>query len=360
MIGALLSSSAARSLAASRTAGLGAGNSEEKLPLRGSDCECEADEKKQARQAATQPPAVPPLDTNAILALQGVDAEDLASQKDDPNGQNGQASVQGQAEGQAAANSGDDGAQPGVPGVPGVPGDGGQGAGTPAVAGQSGEDEGANKSDSLSEAEEKQVEKLKQRDREVRAHEHAHARTGGAYAGAPSYTYQQGPDGKRYAVGGEVSIDTSSERTAEATVRKMQVVIRAATAPADPSSQDLKVAQQARAQLQEAQTQLRQERAAEQSGAGEDAVGTDAGGPSAAAAGPSAAESGSNQDGANQNGSNGGGDNNRGGPVSGNTGSGAGSDEGGSSSATRAYSDALQLVRQVNEDRAAARLNGFY
>lgn len=353
MIGALLSSSAARSLAASRTAGFGAGNSEEKLPLRGSDCECEADEKKQARQAATQPPAVPPLDTNAILALQGIDAEDLASQKDDPNGQNGQASVQGQ----AAANSGEDGAQPGVPGVSA---DGGQGAVNPAVAGQSGEDEGANKSDSLSEAEEKQVEKLKQRDREVRAHEHAHARTGGAYAGAPSYSYQQGPDGKRYAVGGEVSIDTSSERTAEATVRKMQVVIRAATAPADPSSQDLKVAQQARAQLQEAQTQLRQERAAEQSGEGEDAVGTDAGGPSAAAAGPSAAESGSNQNGANQNGSNGGGDNNRGGPVSGNTGSGAGSDEGGSSSATRAYSDALQLVQQANEDRAAARLNGLY
>ena len=120
--------------------------------------------------------------------------------------------------------------------------------------------------DGLNAAEEKQVDKLKQRDREVRAHEQAHARVGGAYAGAPSYTFQQGPDGKRYAIGGEVQIDTSTERTPEATIRKMQVVIRAATAPAEPSSQDLKVAQQARAQLSEAQAQLRQQKTEELTG----------------------------------------------------------------------------------------------
>jgi hypothetical protein len=51
---------------------------------------------------------------------------------------------------------------------------------------------------------------------------------GGAYASAPTYTFQQGPDGKRYAVGGEVQIDTSTERTPEATIRKMRVVISAA------------------------------------------------------------------------------------------------------------------------------------
>lgn len=133
-----------------------------------------------------------------------------------------------------------------------------------------GDEEGDADGDGLDEAEEKQVDKLKQRDLEVRAHEQAHARTGGAYAGAPSYTFQQGPDGKRYAVGGEVSIDTSGERTPEATVRKMQIVIRAATAPADPSSQDLKVAQQARSQLAEAQAELRQTKTDEQSGVSED------------------------------------------------------------------------------------------
>ncbi|MFD1697034.1 putative metalloprotease CJM1_0395 family protein [Roseibium aestuarii] len=134
----------------------------------------------------------------------------------------------------------------------------------------SGEDEGDTSGDGLSQEEEKQVRELAARDREVRAHEQAHARVGGNYAGAPSYTYQQGPDGKRYAIGGEVAIDTSSERTPEATIRKMQIVIRAATAPAEPSSQDLKVAQQARAALSEAQAQARQEQAAELSGDDED------------------------------------------------------------------------------------------
>ncbi|WP_106751541.1 putative metalloprotease CJM1_0395 family protein [Pannonibacter carbonis] len=117
--------------------------------------------------------------------------------------------------------------------------------------------------DGLTEEEEDQVEKLKQRDREVRAHEQAHARVGGPYAGAPSYTFQQGPDGGSYAIGGEVQIDTSPESEPEATVRKMQIVIRAALAPAEPSSQDLRVAQLARSQLQEAQSQARAEAAAE-------------------------------------------------------------------------------------------------
>jgi hypothetical protein len=351
MIGALLSSSAARSLAASRSAGFGAGNSEEKLPLRGSDCECEADEKKQAKQAATQPPAVPPLDTNAILALQGVDAEEFASLKEDPAGTAGQAPAQGQAEGQP---TGQEEGQDLAIGTEDA-------TGNPATSTQAEGDEGTNKSDGLSEAEEKQVEKLKERDREVRAHEQAHARAGGGHAGAPSYSYQQGPDGKRYAIGGEVSIDTSAERTAEATIRKMQVVIRAATAPAEPSSQDLKVAQQARAQLQEAQAQVRQERAAEQSGGGDEATGAaGAEGSSASGAGPSAAESGSGQNGASQNGSNGGGDNNRGSLFSVPAGSGSGRDGDDSSSASRAYSDALQLFQQANADRTGERRNGLY
>ncbi|MEQ8373138.1 MAG: putative metalloprotease CJM1_0395 family protein [Roseibium aggregatum] len=133
--------------------------------------------------------------------------------------------------------------------------------------------------DGLDQAEEKQVDKLKQRDQEVRAHEQAHARVGGAYAGAPSYTFQQGPDGKRYAIGGEVQIDTSKERTPEATIRKMQVVIRAATAPADPSSQDLKVAQQARAQISEAQAEVRQKKSEELSGDDDDGNVNSASGP---------------------------------------------------------------------------------
>ena len=99
-------------------------------------------------------------------------------------------------------------------------------------------------------AEEKQVvEQLKARDREVRDHERAHARVGGPYAGEPSYTYQAGPDGKRYAVGGEVPIDVAPvEGDPEATIDKMEVVKAAALAPTEPSGQDRKVAALADAQ----------------------------------------------------------------------------------------------------------------
>lgn len=142
--------------------------------------------------------------------------------------------------------------------------------------------------DGLNEAEEKQVQELKARDREVRAHEQAHARVGGAYASAPTYTFQQGPDGKRYAVGGEVQIDTSRERTPEATIRKMRVVIAAALAPAEPSGQDLKVAQQARSQLSEAQTKLRQQKAEELKG--EDGDNQGAGAPEEAPAATSSSD----------------------------------------------------------------------
>jgi hypothetical protein len=111
----------------------------------------------------------------------------------------------------------------------------------------------------LSKEQQAQVRELKKRDAEVKAHEQAHAAVGGAYASAPKYTYTRGPDGKKYAVGGEVEIDTSPERTPEATIRKMDVVIRAALAPAEPSSQDRAVARQAQQQRLEAQRELTQQ-----------------------------------------------------------------------------------------------------
>ncbi|MEM1289566.1 MAG: putative metalloprotease CJM1_0395 family protein [Pseudomonadota bacterium] len=114
----------------------------------------------------------------------------------------------------------------------------------------------------LTEAQERQVEKLKKRDAEVRAHEQAHAQVGGSYAGAPTYQYTKGPDGKKYATSGEVQIDSSPERTPEATIRKMEVVIRAALAPAEPSTQDQAVARQAQATKQQAQMELAKQRAA--------------------------------------------------------------------------------------------------
>ncbi len=119
----------------------------------------------------------------------------------------------------------------------------------------------------LSDEEQAQVKELKERDAEVRAHEAAHAATGGSFAGSPSYEYQVGPDGKRYAVGGEVKIDTAPiEGDPRATIDKLQQVQAAALAPAEPSDQDRKVAQAAAAALREAQSELAAESRAERTG----------------------------------------------------------------------------------------------
>ncbi|MEM9602260.1 MAG: putative metalloprotease CJM1_0395 family protein [Pseudomonadota bacterium] len=93
-------------------------------------------------------------------------------------------------------------------------------------------------------AESQQVRELSARDREVRAHEQAHLVAAGPYSTyGPNYSYQTGPDGRRYAIGGEVGIDTAVvPDDPQATLAKMQVVQRAALAPAEPSTQDMRVA----------------------------------------------------------------------------------------------------------------------
>jgi len=118
-------------------------------------------------------------------------------------------------------------------------------------------------SGSYSEQELKQITDLKQRDTEVIAHEQAHAGVGGKYAGSPSYSYERGPDGVKYAVAGEVSIDTATiPNDPHATLIKAQQIKRAALAPAEPSSQDRSVAMRA----EQMATQARQEIMAENNG----------------------------------------------------------------------------------------------
>lgn len=97
----------------------------------------------------------------------------------------------------------------------------------------------------LTEEEQQKVKEMKERHEEVRVHENAHKSAGGQYAAAPTYTYETGPDGKRYITDGEVSIDIGEEKDPQATIEKMQVVKRAAMAPAEPSGQDRKVYQEA-------------------------------------------------------------------------------------------------------------------
>lgn len=106
---------------------------------------------------------------------------------------------------------------------------------------------------SLSPEELRVIEKLEQRDREVRQHEKAHEVMGGPYTGSATYDYQRGPDGKRYAIGGQVTIDYGPIKgDPEATIDKMKTVIAAALAPAEPSPQDMSIAARARQNLLEA------------------------------------------------------------------------------------------------------------
>jgi hypothetical protein len=103
-----------------------------------------------------------------------------------------------------------------------------------------------------------QIARLKQIEEKVKAHEAAHKAVGGNLASSASYSYTQGPDGRSYITGGEVQIDMSGGRTPEETISKMQQVIRAALAPADPSGQDRAVAAQAATQMAQAQQEKMQ------------------------------------------------------------------------------------------------------
>ncbi len=131
--------------------------------------------------------------------------------------------------------------------------------------------------------EQAELRELASADREVRAHEQAHMATAGPYArGGPSYQYEEGPDGRQYAVGGEVGIDSSPVAgDPEASIDKAQQVRAAALAPATPSGQDMRVAAAAAQMAAQARLELAQQKRAQESAAasygassGMDAMGT--------------------------------------------------------------------------------------
>lgn len=112
----------------------------------------------------------------------------------------------------------------------------------------------------LSQQEQEKLRQLKIRDTEVKAHEQAHLSVAGQYAaGGASFSYENGPDGVKYAVGGEVPIDIGKESSPEATLLKMQTVKRAALAPANPSSADRMIAAQADQKAARARQELMRE-----------------------------------------------------------------------------------------------------
>lgn len=119
----------------------------------------------------------------------------------------------------------------------------------------------------LTPAQQQQVKELKARDQKVHQHEQAHmAAAGGLATSGANYSYQLGPDGNRYAIGGEVSIDTSPGSTPQQTVARARQIQQAALAPADPSPQDRNIAaaaaRMAAEALQAEQSQTRTQKTA--------------------------------------------------------------------------------------------------
>ncbi len=113
-----------------------------------------------------------------------------------------------------------------------------------------------NGDNGLSEKDEEMIVRLEERDREVRQHEQTHAAALGPYGGRIQYSYQQGPDGKMYAVGGSIEVYVGNGPTPEATLTRARQTRQAAMAASDPSSADSSVAMEAATLEQKALRQL--------------------------------------------------------------------------------------------------------
>jgi hypothetical protein len=96
----------------------------------------------------------------------------------------------------------------------------------------------------------------------VKTHEKAHQSVLGVYAMGPTrYVYVRGPDGRFYAVGGSIRVDTQPVRgNPQATIRKARLIRMAALSPLSPSMQDMRIASQAYRMETKAKRELAEER----------------------------------------------------------------------------------------------------
>ena len=122
----------------------------------------------------------------------------------------------------------------------------------------------------LSEEDQRVIEEMRARDAEVRAHEAAHVAAGGAHVhGGATFGYETGPDGKQYAVEGEVGIDTAPVADdPQATAEKARTVRAAALAPANPSGADRAIAAKAAQMEAQAMVDLAAQQQEEAAGGG--------------------------------------------------------------------------------------------
>lgn len=88
---------------------------------------------------------------------------------------------------------------------------------------------------------ERVLEKFKSKDAEVKQHEESHTANGVAKS-TIKYNYQTGPDGKLYAVGGEVKLDTSLPSDEKQAIDKLEKLASASSAPSQLSAADSQIA----------------------------------------------------------------------------------------------------------------------
>ena len=112
----------------------------------------------------------------------------------------------------------------------------------------------------LTQQEQREVQELKMTDSKVKAHEHAHkAAAAGLSTSGPNYEYETGPDGEKYVVAGDVNVSYRQSSDPEENLRNAQQLKASALAPADPSSQDRKVAMQAEREIAQARQEIQEE-----------------------------------------------------------------------------------------------------
>ena len=87
------------------------------------------------------------------------------------------------------------------------------------------------------------LDKFKKTDADIKSHEQIHASIGQTTSPI-SYNYQEGPDGKMYAIGGQVRLDTSIPSDPKAAAFKLDMIEKAAAGPMNSSGADSSIVSQ--------------------------------------------------------------------------------------------------------------------
>lgn len=136
-------------------------------------------------------------------------------------------------------------------------------------------DSGMHSVENLSTEEQQQLRELERRDQQVRTRDMAFIAAAGGAAGSYSLQYETGPDGRRYAVGADIKLDTSEGATPEQTLAKARALRAATMSARADSSNDASAAAKAVRMEAEARAQIERERAADSQAATEGAVRVD-------------------------------------------------------------------------------------